>query len=121
MLKPDPALEVRDTEALEEETLQPTTELIGELVRAANSMATISEFSRARLLDKASDQIRILRIQNGLPVTVEEKDSAFNAFVMARSVPRYSDEQISDALLDAARTMRLLRISSQNAGTTTSS
>jgi len=90
--------------------VQPIPHLLSELIRAANTTAKLSEFSRARLLDRASDKIRILRLQKGRHIEVGGDDIAFNAFMMARSVPRYSDDEISHALLDAAGAIWSLHI-----------
>lgn len=82
--------------------MQTTSHFLSELIRAANTTPKLSEFSRARLLDRASDKIRIMRLQKGRHMDIDGDDVAFNAFVMARSVPRYTDDEVSDALRDAA-------------------
>lgn len=85
-------------------------EFIAELVRAANEVPKLSEFTRARLLDRAYNTIRDCREKIGVAQDSLDRDPAIDFLTMSRSIPAFTDDEIKTALLEAAGLLRDLHI-----------
>lgn len=86
------------------------TEFVSELVRAANGLDKLSEFSRAKLLDRAYDTIRDLRDEVGIQPDSLDKDAAIDVLTMSRSIPALTDAEVRNIMLKAAAMIRDLHI-----------
>ncbi|MDQ0320007.1 hypothetical protein QO002_002145 [Pararhizobium capsulatum DSM 1112] len=87
-----------------------TTDLIPELIRAANDADRLTAREVSRLLDQSIDTIRDMRGHIGPEETALGRDVVIylrTASARARWLPV---DQAKDALLDAATTIRMLKI-----------
>ncbi|KQV32893.1 hypothetical protein [Rhizobium sp. Root1204] len=90
--------------------MSSTTDFIAELVRAANEVNLLAAIEVSRLLDRSVDTIRDMREQIGVEQSALGRDVAIylqTASARAKGLP---DDQARDALLDAAETIRTLKI-----------
>ncbi|MDQ0323972.1 hypothetical protein QO002_006179 [Pararhizobium capsulatum DSM 1112] len=87
-----------------------TTEFIAELIRAVNEVDRLTAREVSRLLDRSIDTIRDMRGHIGPEETALGRDVVIylrTASARARWLPV---DQAKDALLDAATTIRTLKI-----------
>ncbi|KQV34450.1 MULTISPECIES: hypothetical protein [unclassified Rhizobium] len=90
--------------------MTPATSFVSELVRAANEVHLLTTSEVSRLLDRAVDTIRDLRGQVGVKENSLGRDVVVylqTASARAKWLPL---DQAKDALLDAANTIRTLKI-----------
>lgn len=90
--------------------MNPIPDFISELVRAANEIARLSEFERARLLDRAYTIIRDLRRRTRTGPTDFNRDPLVDIMTMPRSVVMFSNDEVKQELLSAAAMIRALKI-----------
>ncbi len=90
--------------------MNPIPDFISELVRAANEIARLSEFERARLLDRAYTIIRDLRRRTRTGPTDFSRDPLVDIMTMSRSVVMFSNDEVKQELLSAAAMIRALKI-----------
>jgi hypothetical protein len=90
--------------------LQAINDLISDLIRGANNVAYLSEFERASLLDRSYRLIRDCRDKIGVDQDSLDRDPAIDFLTMSRSIPMFSDKEISAAFLEAVGVLRDLRI-----------
>lgn len=90
--------------------MNPIPDFISELVRAANEIARLSEFERARLLDRAYTIIRDLRHRTRTGPTDFNRDPLVNIMTMSLSVVMFSNDEVKRELLSAAAMIRALKI-----------
>ncbi|MDQ0324053.1 hypothetical protein QO002_006260 [Pararhizobium capsulatum DSM 1112] len=86
------------------------TDIIAELLRAANEVETLGATQISRLLDRSIDTIRDMRQQIGVEQNRLSRDVVIylqTASARARGLP---PDQAKDALLDAADTIRTLKM-----------
>ncbi|KQV39901.1 MULTISPECIES: hypothetical protein [unclassified Rhizobium] len=90
--------------------MSSATDFISELMRAANEVHLLTTSEVSRLLDRAVDTIRDLRGQIGVKENSLGRDVVVylqTASARAKWLPL---DQAKDALLDAASTIRTLKI-----------
>jgi len=90
--------------------MSATTIFISELVRAANELRKLDDYQRSRLLYRAIATIRDGREQVGVPQTKTAADVVVDLQTIAASVYRRSDDEVKAAFLNAANTIRTLKI-----------
>jgi hypothetical protein len=89
--------------------MSSATDLISELVRAANVVKSLSPSHVTRMLDRAVLAIRELRNIVGI-VPIREKDAIIYIRTVAAGADRVSEEEWQHALLHAAEMLRDLHI-----------
>lgn len=87
-----------------------TTDLIAELVRAANSLERVSLLQRRRLLVRAIATIRDIRDVVDMPHSRTAADELIDLATTVASIERRSESQVRAALLSSAGILRDLRI-----------
>lgn len=90
--------------------MTPLTDLISELIRAANTFDRLGDFEKRRLLDRAYRAVEDGRREIGVHPSQTEYDAAIDFLTMSRSPESFSlDEQI-EAFLDAADMLKTIKI-----------
>lgn len=86
------------------------TDLITELVRAANNIGRIEHGQRRRLIERADETIREMRIETGEPASPHERDLVIDIFTIGSHADDQPDTNCARAMLDAADLIRTLHI-----------
>jgi hypothetical protein len=87
-----------------------TTQLIAELIRAANEVERLTPFEVKRLLNRSVATIRDMREQTGIPGSSRARDVVIDLQVAAARADVLPEDEIRDNLLDAADIIRTLKI-----------
>ena len=91
-------------------SVSTTTDLIADLVRAANGDGEAAERERRRLLKLAVHRIYDLRVLAGIPSSGTAQDALGAIRFAAHAMESLSDDELKLALLKAAEMLRDLRI-----------
>ncbi len=83
-----------------------TTDLIAELVRAANQVGHLTATEKRRLLERAVATIREMRNEVGIPPSRTAGDAVIDLQTTAAVMERRTDDHVRAALLDAADMIR---------------
>lgn len=84
-----------------------------ELIRAATEISNVRSAERARLVKEAADAIIYWHTQiayAGKPKGLSPKVSTFTLRLMSLSITRHKDSAVAEAMLDAAKLIRDLRL-----------
>lgn len=95
------------------DTTDTIPQFIAELVRAANDLSRVSTVGREGLLGRAALTIRDFRdalLDPAIRIEPGEDKISLRLRLAAASIPRWTDEQIGELLLEAAAELRRLRI-----------
>lgn len=85
------------------------SELVGELIRAANTVRTLSDAERVRLLGRA--YVTILEAREQIGCDAERyRQSSINLISATGLVGRLSEQDVKVLLLDAAEMIRTIKI-----------
>ncbi|MCV9999397.1 hypothetical protein OE766_14190 [Pararhizobium sp. YC-54] len=89
--------------------MAPLSELVGDLIRAANRVENLSEADRVRLLGRA--YVTILRAREQIGDEAERyRQSSINLISATGLVRRLSEQDVKALLLDAAKMIRTIKI-----------
>lgn len=90
----------------------PTTDVVSDLIRAANKLDKLSSFERHKLLARAAETISNYReTLNFTPTNnLGSGDIVFDLYAMAYSVELIGPQAVSEAMLKAVAVIRVLRI-----------
>lgn len=85
---------------------------ISELIRDANQIDKLGDFEKRRMLERAVTVIREMREQTGIRGSSNNADMVIDLQTTAAAVTlgKRSNQQVSDAMLDAAEAIRILKI-----------
>lgn len=86
------------------------TAFVMELVRAANEFERLGDFEKRRLLDRAYRIIEEGRSQIGMARDRTDSDAAIDLLTMSRAPDSFTQDEIKEALLDAADMLRTIKI-----------
>ncbi len=87
-----------------------TTDFIAELFRAANEVNKLAPVEKRRLLQRAIFTIRDMRDAIGIPPSTTAADTLIDISTVAAAVDRRPNQEVREALLEAAGMIRDLRI-----------
>jgi len=87
-----------------------TTDVISELIRAANDVGKLSPDKRRNLIVRAVRTVREMRTDTGFPSSPGRKDELHYIEIGALMYPSGPDESIKGVLLDLAGMIRTLKI-----------
>jgi len=90
--------------------LTATTDFIAELIRAGNEIDKLATLEKGRLLLRAIVTIRDMRDIVGIPTSGTEADALIEIGAVAAAIDRRPNQDVRAALLEAAGTIRELRI-----------
>ena len=92
--------------------MSSVNDFVSELVRAANVVEKLRDDEKGRLLARAVRTIRDLRIEIGIPASLNSKDAAIELLEACARIEdgRASPDDVRVALLDAAGMIRDLHI-----------
>lgn len=90
----------------------PTTDIVPDLIRAANSLDGLTRFERHELLARAAETISNYReALNFTPTNnLGSGDIVFDLYAMAYSIELIGPQAASEAMLKAVAVIRTLRI-----------
>ena len=88
------------------------TDFIAELIRAANQVEKLSVFEKRRLLERSVRTIREMRLQTGIASRRPGADPVVDlqTAAVALTLGKRTNDEVRDALLDAANMIRTLKI-----------
>ncbi len=86
------------------------TDLITELMRAANHIDRVDHIQRRRLIERADEAIREMRMETGIAPSPHERDLVIDIFTIGSHADDQPDETCVRAMLDAADLIRMLHI-----------
>lgn len=87
-----------------------TTDFIAELFRAANEVNKLTSSEKRHLLQRAIVTIRDMRHAIGIPPSRTAADALIDISTVAAAVERRPNQEVQEALLEAAGMIRDLRI-----------
>lgn len=90
--------------------MTPLTDLISELIRAANTFDRLGDFEKRRLLDRAYRAVEDGRREIGVHPSQTEYDAAIDFLTMSRSPESFSLDEQKEAFLDAADMLKTIKI-----------
>lgn len=85
---------------------------IAELIRDANQIDKIGDFEKRRMLERAVTIIREMREEVGIHAKSNNADMVIDLQTTAAALTlgKRTDQQVSEAMLDAAEAIRILKI-----------
>lgn len=90
--------------------MESLPQIVSELVRAANEYDRLGDFEKRRLLDRAYRTVQEARGEIGVAPELADTDAAIDFLTISRAPDRFTDEDIREAILDAADMIKNLKI-----------
>lgn len=96
---------------------------ISELIRDANQIDKLGDFEKKRMLDRAVTIIREMREEVGIEAKSNNADMVIDLQTTAAALMlgKRTDQQVSEAMLEAAEAIRILKIVLEAKGDVTKS